>query len=195
MPAYRNNPTAYQYISTLSYEPSDLVSDPSPVGWPYTSAINIAQRPALDSQESLWQCANIFSAPSANIRQRRDPITAPQPYVVPPAGPSPATSSGTSNRQGFYPLIQRRNMQDYPSPELSDVSGPVNPTYPAFESKTMNSPSVPLVASPSISGSSTSRISTKRDREPQRNEGGAIYCDHADCANAPPVFARKCEWR
>ncbi|KAL9126502.1 MAG: hypothetical protein Q9217_004448 [Psora testacea] len=54
---------------------------------------------------------------------------------------------------------------------------------------------MPLVKSPSVSGSSTSRQSISRDREPQRNAAGAFYCDHADCAHDPPIFARKCEWR
>ena len=196
MPVYLTSSHNYPYISSASNESSNLLSGLSSTDWPYSSGITNNPTSAYQPTENFWQHTNPYPALPSNLGQDTDLNNAIQPHAVPQTGATSARNrSGASNYLGSRPVIQRRNMQDYPSPQLSDVSGPVNPTYPAFGPRMMTSPSMPLVKSPSISGSSISRRSLNLDREPLRNEAGAFSCDHANCAKNPPVFPRKCEWR
>ncbi|EEP79574.1 predicted protein [Uncinocarpus reesii 1704] len=53
----------------------------------------------------------------------------------------------------------------------------------------------PSVAGTGLTGSLTRpRLAVKRARDPPRNAGGQIYCDHPDCYENAPVFRRPCEW-
>ncbi|KAL9101576.1 MAG: hypothetical protein Q9163_003176 [Psora crenata] len=188
--------STYPYISASSNRLSNLLSEPSSFGWPYTSGITNTPVSVLNVGESLWQPTTPFPGHHNNPGPTAEPNTALQPYGVPQARQTQVRNGGgVLNHLESNLRVQRRNMQDYPSPELSELSDPVNQTYSGLGTGIMSSPSMPLVKSPSASGSSTSRRSINRDREPLRNAAGTFYCDHADCAHDPPNFARKSEWR
>ena len=199
--------STFPYINVSSDEHSDLFSPASLGIWPQTSGINpSAAATAFDPGTVYWQTTsnnvtNLPNAPQQNV------ITGPSypPYVVPPfneattprpmgAGPHRPSVSQASIH-GVNAPTPRRNMQDYPSPQLSDISGQGDPSFPAFHSKMMASPSAAsLMKSPSASGSSSSLRTIERIREPLRNAQGAFICDDLSCAHDPPTFARKCEW-
>ncbi|EER27192.1 Fungal specific transcription factor, putative [Coccidioides posadasii C735 delta SOWgp] len=51
------------------------------------------------------------------------------------------------------------------------------------------------ISSNGLTGSLTRpRLAVKRARDPPRNAGGQIYCDHPECRENAPVFRRPCEW-
>ena len=180
------------YISAPSAASSNPFAGPPPGIWPVTSGINSGNAPAYDTGRSLYQAPT----PVGSLNSITQHIGSSwKPYVVPKSTPNPAGRGVTPNlSQAIFPSQQRRNMQDYPSPQMSDVSGPMDPSYSAYQSRIMTSPSRTLIKSPSISGFSTETPSFDHEREPLRNAAGSYYCSHPACADKPPVFPRKCEW-
>ncbi|KAG8526747.1 uncharacterized protein KY384_008176 [Bacidia gigantensis] len=166
----------YSYISVSSDESSDLFPSPAPEGWPYLSGISPATVPAFQPT-NFWSSPGTFAAPNLTAIQNIEQPISLQPYALPQARTTQAGRGGTPNRLGFGGLgSQRRNMQDYPSPQLSDVSGQADPSYAAFQPQIMATPDTGLMKSPSLSRT------------------GEYFCNHPSCALKPPRFSRKCEW-
>ena len=192
--------STFPYINVSSDEHSALFSTPSFDIWPYSSGINPSSVPAFDPNTTFWQEPNV-----SNVQQNLIASPSYQTYVVQPINQATTPHTTSAGQQalsvappGFRAInaqTARRNMQDYPSPQLSDVSGQGDPSYAAFHTKMMASPSAAsLLKSPSASGSSSSLRTIERFREPQRDAQGAYICDDLSCAHDPPTFVRKCEW-
>ena len=88
-------------------------------------------------------------------------------------------------------------MQGYPSPGGSDCSRQPRPSCPPLSPNHIaRSPGMPPAASPTPGVSPPSRQDeNQKSVEPTKNTEGKIYCAHPACADRPPVFTRKCEWR
>lgn len=101
---------------------------------------------------------------------------------------------GNSNTLNLLPVTD-----PMPSPHSED-SGRASSSLvlPVITNSTSPTPAPPAAISPRTDRSSVSRRpSTVRvpSDEPPRHSDGKIYCDHEDCADDPPTFVRKCEWR
>ena len=194
LPAFSTSVATYPYISASGVETSDPFSG-SPLGvWPQTSGTNTVSTPVFN--HIAWQPTNTrFHAVTYVPNNNEGDPSSFLPDAVSQARSIQTGTGRTLNRLGYNAGLSKRNMQDYPSPQLSDISGPVDPTYPAFPSRMMTSPNMTIMKTPSISGSPESNRSAARDREPPRNVAGALFCNHPECSSKPPVFARKCEWR
>ena len=196
-----NPATTYQaglaespYINATSSVSSDLFPA---VSWPYnqgiTQGIDQYQPPAYALGYTPWQSVYkpVENLAASSQRTRTDPSL--QSYDPPRPVATPQAAARSLGHLGFGLELQMHDINNYPSPH-SDVSGQTSSSclsvLPAI-----TSPSMPLVASPSVAGSSDFRHSSRRSQEPPRNNEGIMYCDHRECADNPPVFPRKCEWR
>ena len=194
-PLYQASISASPYITGTSSVSSDFFPA---VSWPYsqgiTQGINQDQPPAYAPSYTPWQSTY---NPVENItvsaqRSRSDPSF--QSYGPPQQVANPQAAATSLGSLGFGLGLQMHDITNYPSPH-SDVSGQTTSSCLSVLPRAMTSPSMPLVASPSLAGSSNSRHSSRRSQEPPRNMEGMTYCDNSECADNPPVFSRKCEWR
>ena len=182
------------YITATPAALSTPFAGPASGNWPITSGINTENAPLYDTGRSFYQVPTPIGYLDS-ITQQIGSVHSWKPYVVPKSIPNPSRRGVTPTRSGAtFPSQQRRNMQDYPSPQMSDISCQMDPSYLACQSRIMTSPSRTLIKSPSISGFSTGTQSIDHEREPLRNAAGSYYCSHPACADKPPVFPRKCEW-
>ena len=181
------------YINATSSVSSDLFPA---VLWPYnqgiTQGIDQYQPPAYAPGYTPWQSVYNPVLAASSQRTRTDPSL--QSYGPPRPVAKPQAAARSLGHLGFGLELQMHDMNNYPSPH-SDVSGQTSSSCLSVLPHAMTSPSMPLVASPSVAGSSDFRHSSRRSQEPPRNVEGIMYCDHRECADNPPVFPRKCEWR
>ena len=196
-PAVSSSDSTFSYINVPSNASPNIFSSPSFELWPYTSGITPAQVPALHTDSSIWQTPQVQEPQILDVYSSVNSNQSFQPYVVPQANTPQARSGSTPNSRLGYTLgIQsaKRNMQDYPSPQLSDP-GQIDPSYAPFQPKVMASPGgISLIRSPSISGSSSSPRAFDVTRGAPRNHVGLLVCDHPNCSEGNPAFARRCEW-
>ncbi|KAL2038185.1 hypothetical protein N7G274_009133 [Stereocaulon virgatum] len=182
------------YINATSSVSSDLFPA---VSWPYnqgiTQGIDQYQPPAHTLGYTPWQSVYnpVENLTASSQRTRTDPSL--QSYGPPRPVATPRAAARSLGHLGFGLELQMHGVNNYPSPH-SDVSGPTSSSCLSMLPHAMTSPSMPLVASPSVAGSSDFRRSSRRSQEPPRNVQGIMYCDHRECADNPPVFPRKCEW-
>ena len=178
------------YITGTSNGSSDLFPAASTGYWSYCQGINQDPSPAYAPSYPPWQSAYSTgeNLVTTSQRSRSDPNI--QSYGPPAQVANPQAAAGSLSNLGFGLGLP---MQNYPSPH-SDISHQTTSPCLSVVPGAMMSPSMPLVASPSVAESSNSRQSSRRSQEPPRNTQGLMYCDNIECAGQPPVFARKCEW-
>lgn len=185
--------STYPYIPSSPDPLSDLFPT-STIAWPNTQGTDISLVPTYAPSYNTWQSQPSNESVFTATPQRIDSNTLFQPYDIRQQSPFHQPTGGHAAGLGFDPSLQPHDMQDYPSPSRSDVSGPSKSCNSVVPGKVLN-PSMPVVASPSIAGSSISHQSSTRSQEATRNTEGVLYCDHPECARQPPIFARKSEWR
>lgn len=186
---------SYSYLSSPS-NPSSQLYPSSTVTWPYCQGINPGPGPAYAPDYNPWQPALDPSAHAPVKPQYTLRSNTPQPYAQRVQTANPRLAPGGVGGLGFGLGWQQRDMQDYPSPSGSSTSVQTTSSYVSALPASVQSPSIPLMASPSLAGSSGSRQSSSRkSQEPPRNADGMLYCNHPEHALQPqPVFSRKCEW-
>lgn len=190
-PLYQAIISASPYIKGTSSVSSDLFPA---VCWPYSQGINQDQPSAYAPSYTPWQSKynSVENITASAQRSRSDPSF--QSYGPPQQVANPQAAARGLGSLGFGLGLQMHDITSYPSPH-SDVSGQMTSSCLSVLPRAMTSPSMPLVVSPSVAGSSNSRHSSRRSQEPPRNMEGMMYCDNPECADNPPVFPRKCEWR
>ena len=178
------------YITGTSNVSSDLFPAASTEYWPYCQGINQEPSPAYAPSYAPWQSAYNTGENLVTTSQRSRSDRNIQSYDPPPQVANPQATAGSLSSLGYSLGLP---MQNYPSPH-SDVSRQTTSSCLPVLPGAMMSPSIPLGASPSVAGSSNSHQSSRGSQEPPRNTEGLMYCDNIECAQQPPVFARKCEW-
>lgn len=197
--SYATSVPSYPHINAPRNSSSDLYPT-STVTWPYCQGIDPSPSPAYAPSYTSWQAHSPFD-PTASVSttpQRTDRSNTVQPYAqrIQTANTGiPQVAAGSLGSLGFGLGLHMSDMQDYPSPG-SSTSGQTNSSYVSVLPPNVLSPSMPLMPSPSVVGSTVSRQSSRRSQEPPRNAEGLLYCNHTDHAQQQaPVFSRKCEWR
>lgn len=176
--AYSNNiPEVYQYIHSISTNPSPIYSTDNPPLW---SVFEDSWNPQYPNFNDNWQSSN----PTITPQTTREPQgkVVEQPYV--PGSQSLETSVpeiAACSFPGLSAMPAQTNefpAQEPPSPCLSrSTLSPSAPNYPASTS--------------SIGSPNTNH---KGKMEAVRKEDGLLHCAHADCVNEPPAFSRRCEY-
>lgn len=189
------------YSSYISPSPN-VSSDLFPAAtWPYPQGNNsLTPDPVVTCSATYaptytpWQPSDSYGGAVAQSPYSAHTSTLIQPHRFRPQDRSVPSTGGNLGGLGFPIGSELRNMQDYPSPQQSDVSGPTrSSTLTAFQGSMM-SPSIPIVASPSIAGSSNSQHSSVRSLQAVREADGLYHCSMPRCIDTPRAFNRKCEW-
>ena len=196
--SYATSVPSYPYISAPSSSSHHYPT--SPVTWPYCQGINPASTPAYAPSYPSWQSQSPFDPASSvgTTLQRTDRSNIVEPYAQRTRTANlanPQVAAGTLGSLGFGLGLHMRDMQDYPSPRSSTSEQTPSPYVPVLPSNVL-SPRMPVMPSPSVAASTSSRQSSRRSQEPPRNAEGLLYCNHPEHAEQePPVFSRKCEWK
>ena len=191
---------------------SDFFPASTGPAWPYSPGSNPTAIDVNTATSHLWHAApnnrTSFTETPHGVesfspidpyatpigRQQYQQQQQPQQQLQTPT--SQSAGSSTLDSLGFHlPPQLQTNMQNYPSPQYSDVSGPTFRAHQKMVQGAIVSPRMPVAASPSIAGSSESRQSSHKSLEPTRNAQGVLFCSHPEHGFNAPTFARKCEWR
>ena len=194
-PAIVTSDSSPSYIGVTSTGPSNVFPGPTFGGvWSFPSGTNQQQPTTFSSDNTFWQTAldstSSVHNPFASVNQ----ASSGQPYAAQSirslsAGPPGASTS----HLGFGLNIQTKNMQDYPSPQLSDVSVPAEPAYATSRQQMMEG--TPSMFRTSNLSSPASLMSNEGIREPFRDALGHYVCRDPSCSDGNPAFARKCEYQ
>lgn len=204
---YPTGASTYPYINPSPYVSSDLFPASAVSAWPYISGSNPPSTHINTAVSNLWQPISndpiTFSETPQDIRR----FSCDTPYEVSRVKREKqnhlllqeATTHAVGNTldhiRFHLPQGLSHNMQNYPSPQYSDISGPTFTTHQKMAQGPLVSPSPAVLASPSIAESSISHQSSHKSIEPTRNAAGILFCDHPDHGFDAPTFGRKCEWR
>ena len=201
---YPTSASTFPYITPSPYVSSDLFPA-STVAWPYASGSNSPSISVNTATATAWRPGSNLPIPFTETPQSVESFSPVDPYVnrrAPPQyqqqlqTPTPQSTGSNLSSLGFsLPLELQPDMQNYPSPQYSDVSGPTFTVHQKMMPGSNISPRIPVAASPSLAGSSESRQSSHRSLEPTRNVDGVLFCNHPVHGYNAPTFARKCEWR
>lgn len=201
------NPTSvsdFSYITSSPYVPSELFAA-STGTWPYVPNSNSPSIFVDTATSPTWQLSTNFPIPFTETPHSIESFSPVESYVTPSGRPqyqqqlqTPSTQSigSTLSTLGYsLPLELQTDMQNYPSPQYSDVSGPTFAAHQTIMQGPIMSPSIPVATSPSLDRSSESRQSSHKSPGPTRNTDGLLFCNHPEHGYNAPTFARKCEWR
>ncbi len=194
LPGYPVGVSTYPYITSSPYLPSDLFPA-STVAWPYSSGINTPAVTTHDSDFNTWQPTARYTGAITATPERVVPPPSYQAYAPSQPAQPRQIKGGPVGGQAFNLGQRIRNMQDYPSPQHSDVSAPSTSSRISVLPAATLSPSLALVAAQTsmVAGISGSLRGSEATQEPIRNSSGLFYCSHSEHATTP-VFARKSEW-
>ena len=116
-----------------------------------------------------------------------------QPFPPPPSFTHPSNvGSGVKPSHRFSSM--HSSQISYPSPQHSEASEAPSSLVRVPMAEKTASPQAQPGPSPSLGRGAALRRESAGQAEPPRNAQGQIYCDHPECAQNPPIFARKCEW-
>ncbi len=176
--------------------------------WPYIPGSNPSSINVNTAVSNSWQPINSNPTNFSETPQSIESFSPAAPYELSRGKreyqnrlrlqtPTTSQPAGSTLDQLRFHLPQglSTNMQNYPSPQYSDVSGPTFAAHQKMAQGTLISPSPVVLASPSIAESSISHQSSHKSVEPTRNAAGVLFCDHPDHGFNAPTFGRKCEWR